>query len=490
MAKHPSDRYTHRWGMRILALILILMLAAGLLWLLVFRVNTFTLHLQLVGEPEILIEYGETYQEPGIEAWMTGSLFCKKGFTPKSLALETEGQVDADTLGRYTLVYTARCMDQTLSLQRKVAVVDTQCPEITLWERPEHHHAPDEVCRDMGYTAIDNYDGDITGKVKRIEEPDKIIYSVIDSSGNPAWVEWEVPLLDQDPPVITLEGGNHVTITVGQGYRELGFSAMDAVSGDLTDLVETGGEVDWLTPGTYQITYMVSDAAGNVGNAIREVEVAAVPRPERHWPDRKTIYLTFDDGPGPYTRQLLDVLDKYGVKATFFVTNSGYSEEMKQIVKRGHSIGIHTVSHEYAAIYASPEAYFADLYKMQNIIYETTGVKTTLMRFPGGGSNTISKKSCEGIMTILTEAVQDAGFQYFDWNVDSNDAGGAKDPETVLENVIKGIKSVGTSIVLQHDIHDYSVEAVEKIIKWGKDNGYDFQPLTENSPAFHHGVYN
>ena len=135
------------------------------------------------------------------------------------------------------------------------------------------------------------------------------------------------------------------------------------------------------------------------------------------------------------------------------------------------------------------DAYFEDLYGMQEIIYENTGVRTHLLRFPGGSSNTISCFN-EGIMTTLTQAVRDAGFRYFDWNVDSNDAGGAKKTETVVENVTKGIARQRLSVVLQHDIHEFSVEAVEKIIRWGLDQGYQFLPLEMDSPEFRHGVNN
>ena len=289
---------------------------------------------------------------------------------------------------------------------------------------------------------------------------------------------------------VTLEGGADMAITTGTFYQEPGYSALDNVDGDLTGQVQVDGEVDWLTPGTYSVTYTVTDGYENTTTATRTVEVKAVPRPEVVWPEGKVIYLTFDDGPGPYTEQLLDVLDSYGVKATFFVTNRGYGEMMKEIVDRGHSIGIHTMSHVYERIYASPEAYFADLLGMQDVIYQNTGVKTTLMRFPGGSSNTVSAHSYVGLMSLLTRAVQDAGFQYFDWNVDSNDAGGAKKAQTVFNNVTAGVSQNRVSVVLQHDIHDFSVDAVEDIIVWGLNNGYSFERLTENSPGVHHGVQN
>ena len=127
---------------------------------------------------------------------------------------------------------------------------------------------------------------------------------------------------------------------------------------------------------------------------------------------------------------------------------------------------------------------------MQDIIYQQTGVVTTLMRFPGGSSNTVSKGTYPGLMSLLSEAVQDAGYQYFDWNVDSNDAGGARNTQTVADNVIRGISENPVSVVLQHDIHDYSVDAVEQILQWGMENGYSFKALSPDSPGYHHPIAN
>lgn len=93
-------------------------------------------------------------------------------------------------------------------------------------------------------------------------------------------------------------------------------------------------------------------------------------------------------------------------------------------------------------------------------------------------------------MSRLTKSVRDMGYQYFDWNVDSNDAGGAKSSDEVVDNVINGIKKHKTSIVLQHDTKSFSIDAVERIIQWGLNNGYIFLPLDETSPGMHHGVNN
>ena len=205
--------------------------------------------------------------------------------------------------------------------------------------------------------------------------------------------------------------------------------------------------------------------------------------------EEKVIYLTFDDGPGPDTEKLLNILDRYGVKATFFVVDTPYVELLGEIARRGHAIGIHSASHDFRQVYASEEAFFADLTAMGNIIRQQAGVQTDLLRFPGGSSNTVSRFN-PGIMTRLTKAAEEMGYVYFDWNVDSNDAGGAQTAWEVYDNVISGCKWLDEAVVLQHDTKPFSVDAVEWIIRWGRANGYRFAALDENSPMAHHDVQN
>lgn len=189
---------------------------------------------------------------------------------------------------------------------------------------------------------------------------------------------------------------------------------------------------------------------------------------------------------------MLDILDKYNVKVTFFVTNvnSGYENMIAKEAAAGHTVAIHSASHDYKKIYSSVDAYFADLNEMSDIIYAQTGQRPKLIRFPGGSSNTVSLKYCSGIMTTLTKAVTDQGYKYFDWNVSSGDAGGTTSTEEVYQNVVNGMKGHNVSVVLQHDIKGFSVNAVERIIQWGLANGYTFLPLTTSTEDVHHGVNN
>lgn len=475
-----------KWGCGLMIAMAIILAAVYITF---FQINRFSLLLELTGEPSMDLCYGESYEEPGYRVVLRGTLFWKDGVQHEQILTSVQGEVDEDLIGKYTLTYCASLGSLQTSVQRVIRVVDRERPVITLVEESEETILPGMKYEEEGFTATDNYDGDLTDQVIRTENMGVITYAVFDSSGNLGYAEREIPYYDPIPPEIILTEGEYIVHRTGEQFTDPGYTATDNADGIITDRVSVEGEVNCFIPGEYTLTYSVSDVFQNETVVTRTVEVVAADRPEIRYPGYKTIYLTFDDGPGPDTPRLLDVLDYYGVKATFFVVDSGYDWILSEIVERGHSIGIHSMTHTYEEIYASPEAYFADLYGMQQVIYDATGVKTTLMRFPGGGSNMVSRFN-KGIMSLLTEAVQDAGFQYFDWNVDSNDAGGALRARTVAANVIGGVQNHGVSIVLQHDIHGYSVDAVEDIIVWALDNGYTFLPLEADSPGAHHTVNN
>jgi peptidoglycan/xylan/chitin deacetylase (PgdA/CDA1 family) len=371
-----------------------------------------------------------------------------------------------------------------------VKVVDTQAPALALIGDANVTILPGQVYEEAGFTAMDNYDGDLTSQVRREESDGKIVYTVTDSSGNTVSVERTITINDPIPPVLELKGDKYITIGIGGSFKEPGFTALDNCDGDLSSAVQVSGSVDVYKAGVYTLSYTVTDRYQNTTTVKREVCVLPLSPSDIGKPNGKVIYLTFDDGPGAYTNELLDILAKYNVKATFFVVNTDLISNIERTAREGHTVAIHTATHKFHQVYASEEAYFADLYKMQEIIERYTGIKSTLVRFPGGSSNTISKDYCKGIMTRLAAALEEKGFTYFDWNVDSNDAGGAKTADEVFENVTKGIGNKKYSVVLQHDMKRYSVDAVERIIVWGLKNGYTFLPMDANSPTCHHGINN
>lgn len=476
----------------VLSLILLLALAAGGAYYYMFHVNEFHLELELAGQEEITLEYGETYEDAGAKVYLKGTKLLQEGRDLTDL-LVTDNQVDVSTLGtysvRYCVHYQNRFLDLTAEAHRTVTIVDTQAPEITLVTNPDAYTIPGEAYVEEGFTAADNYDGDLTDKVEAVEENGTVTYWVADSSGNETTVTRQIVYFDPIAPELTLKGSTSITLNAGQRYSEPGYSAIDNCDGDMTEQVEITGGVDIYRSGTYTLTYTVTDSYGNTATATRTVTVVPKPQIDQVTPDGKIIYLTFDDGPSKHTKRLLEVLDEYNVKATFFVVNTKYIDVLKDIAAAGHAIGIHSATHTYKEIYASEEAYFNDLEKMKQIIYDQTGIDTTLLRFPGGSSNTVSNFN-PGIMSRLTQAVQDMGYQYFDWNVTSGDAGDTTSTEQVYQNVINGVGKKNVSIVLQHDSHGFSVDAVERIIAWGIAHGYTFLPLDATSPTCHHGVRN
>ena len=482
-----ETRGNGRFGKVLTFLVCILLVVVVGIYLL-FGYNRFTLSITPLGDTEILMDYGSVYQEQGAVACFAGSQFWQDGFAPDS-EIHIDGTVDTTTTGTYTVLYSTNYRWWTAQAQRTVHVVDRVAPTLSLLGEEEVYVLPGEEYVEPGFTASDDYDGDLTAQVVCTAEDGCITYEVRDAAGNIAEATRTVHYDDAVPPEITLTGGDTIEVYAGIPYADPGFTAWDNCDGDLTASVMAEGDIHRYFTGTYTRTYTVTDSFGNTTTVQRQVNVVPQPIPEEISPEGKVIYLTFDDGPGPYTRELLEVLDKYDVKATFFVVCNQYSDVIGEIAEAGHAVGIHTACHSYRTIYANEEAYFADLDKVQQLIYAETGAETTLLRFPGGSSNTVSRFN-KGIMTRLTQAVQAAGFQYFDWNVDSNDAGGAETASEVYQNVISGVRNRRVSIVLQHDIKGFSVDAVERIIIWGLENGYTFRALDETSPCFHHEVNN
>lgn len=179
----------------------------------------------------------------------------------------------------------------------------------------------------------------------------------------------------------------------------------------------------------------------------------------------RKVYLTFDDGPSENTNKILDILDEYGVKATFFVVGKeGYTEEYQRIVKEGHSLGMHSFSHKYREIYQSVDAYGEDMNKLHDFLYEVTGEVCKIARFPGGSSNTISKVDMQELIAYLTEQ----GITYYDWNVSSGDASSSFVSASQIENnVLNNVWKYDSVMILMHDssAKDTTVEALPNIIE-------------------------
>ena len=351
----------------------------------------------------------------------------------------------------------------------------------------ESYVCPGKDYVEEGYTASDNYDGDITDNVIVDKQNDLIKYSVRDKSGNYSEIERKIIFIDREEPIIELKGGNDIYIYKDNKYIETGYTASDNCDGDITNKVVSTVPVDTTKVGTYTINYEVIDSSNNKTSIKRNVTVRERPI---YYGDG-IIYLTFDDGPSNLTGKILDILDEEGIKATFFVTKGG--EYVKRAYNSGHTIALHTYSHNYSYVYASESNYFADLNNVSDSVYNTIGIRPNIIRFPGGSSNTISRNYNKGIMSRLVNDVTNRGYIYFDWNIDSNDAGGdGYNSDKIYNNVINGLSHNKTNVVLMHDSsgHTSSADALRDIIKYGKNNGYSFKAISSNTPVVRHGVNN
>ena len=446
----------------------------------------------LIGDKVEKISYKSEFIDNGVTVKYHG-----KDITSK-VVLSTN--INTNELGEYEISYKIPYIFGTYTYKRKANVVDDMAPEIILEGEAEYKISYNKKYKEPGYKAIDNYDGDITERVtitpKIVNDGETdIYYKVTDSSGNVQEKKRQIYIVDGVKPILELNGDGTVILNVGEEYKEQGAKAQDEKDGDLTERIEISGEVNTSQEGTYAITYSVKDNNGNVTTVTREVMVGNIGKANMNVGTPGTVYLTFDDGPSSnITPQILDILKDKGVKATFFILDYGQNTEhlVKRIVNEGHSIAIHGGSHDYATVYSSAESYLNGLDYMKEKIKNTTGVETKLIRFPGGSSNTVSRKYCEGVMSTLVRETLKRGYRYFDWNVASGDSGGVKTSEGVYNNVTAGLKNTRSNVVLMHDFsgNQKTVDALPGIIDFATSNGYTFDRITEKTPMVTQNVQN
>ncbi len=458
----------------ILSIIILLFLLIFFLWPAKFKLkngSTYTL------------EYGKKYKEPGYKVTRFGKDYTKK--------VKKINKINYKKLGNYNIIYQVKINGIIFKSVRKINLVDKEKPKIILNGEKNTILCPNKKYNEEGYKATDNYDGDITKNVKIKKEENKIIYSVKDSSNSSFKITRTITNEDKTAPIIALKGNKEETIYTNSTWTDSGFTASDNCDEDITKNVVTSGSVDTSKNGTYKITYYVKDESGNETKEERTVNVISKPNYASSGWGAGTIFLTFDDGPqAGITNVILDILKEENVLATFFVTNNGPDELIKREYDEGHTVALHTASHNYATVYNSVNSYYNDLKQVQDRVKRITGYESKIIRFPGGSSNTVSRKYSNGIMTTLTKDVVNKGYRYYDWNISSGDAGSTTSSSGVYNNVIKYLSKKRSNVVLMHDIKPYTRDALRNIIKYGKNNGYTFSKIKIETPMVTQHVNN
>lgn len=433
-------------------------------------------HVELKGKSEVILNYKDEYVESGFTATRVGKDISDE--------VVVKGKVNTSKLGEYKITYEVPGLFGK-TVVRTVKVNDLEKPIIDVDGSKKIYLCPGTKYKKEEVKASDNYDGDLSKKVIIESDDVKVTYYVEDSSGNKSSVERSIVYEDVEKPVITLNGTKYDYVFLNEKYSDKGAKASDNCGGDLSSKVVVKNNVNTSKAGTYTVEYNVSDSNGNTTKVVRNIRVS-----ERN--KVGTVYLTFDDGPQwGTTDKILDILKEEGVEATFFVTNKGPDELIKRMYNEGHTVALHTATHDYAKVYASVDSYFKDLESVGNRVKRITGYESKIIRFPGGSSNTISRNYSKGIMSTLTSEVINRGYKYFDWNVSSGDAaGGSPTAKQIKNNVINNLRKDRVNMVLMHDIKTYTRDALRSIIKEGKEKGYTFEKITMDTSMVKQRVNN
>ncbi len=229
--------------------------------------------------------------------------------------------------------------------------------------------------------------------------------------------------------------------------------------------------------------------SGDAGNVVTFGQSAGAETGD----ERVKVYLTFDDGPSSNTGEILNILKRHNVHATFFVNgpaseNPGLEPLYKRIVNEGNAIGMHSYSHKYNEIYASKEAFETDLDKIHSLIYNETGVDTRLYRFPGGSGNAVSRLP----MSDFADILHARGYEYYDWNIYPGDNTGKSYPEeAIIEGVLGNIDEYRSAFILLHDAenHDSTVDALPEIVEGLLAKNAQFCVIDGNTPVIQQVVY-
>ena len=233
--------------------------------------------------------------------------------------------------------------------------------------------------------------------------------------------------------------------------------------GQASLLPSSYGELTITVPISSVSKYLQNPTARKFANIPKPAEKPK-PAPAAPTPTvaNKTIALTFDDGPGPYTEKLLDILDKYDAKATFFLIGSkvsGQASVVRSIQARGHQLGNHSWSHpELPKL--SVDQIAGEIDRTNEAIRQATGVKPSILRPPYGAVN-----------GVVLEQLRLRNMSSILWSVDTRDWAD-RNSQIVCSRAVAGARP--GAVILMHDIHPTSVNAVPCILNSLKQQGYSF----------------
>lgn len=186
----------------------------------------------------------------------------------------------------------------------------------------------------------------------------------------------------------------------------------------------------------------------------------------------KIAYITIDDGPSKYTSEILDILDSNNVKGTFFMLNNNmilHKEEINRMIKEGHGVGFHGVSHDINELYKTETSSLEEFETCNETLYEISGKTSKLIRLPYGSKPYTPQENYDSLIKN--------DYLIWDWTLDTQDWKSSTDQ--IVSNILYYGREKEEIVILMHE-KEQTVKALNDTIKILKERGYTILPITEN----------
>lgn len=296
-----------------------------LIIILISFIYTTVPRLELNGKQNMTLSYRDKYQEPGVIVKNANTNYLSK--------VKIENNINNDNIGNYYVDYSLKIGTSNLHVRRNVKIIDDIAPVIKLKGNQIIELSLNEEYQEPGFTAIDEYDGDITEKVETEGEINTkkygeyiLKYSVKDSSNNPTEVNRIIKVIDEMPPAIICES-EYSSFKINS-ENIIGCNANDNFDGNITDKIKVSGEYDTNKKGIYNVEYIVEDDSGNKTKTNHKIVIFEEL-------ENNDAYIITTD-----TKNTLEVLDENDIKSTVINQSHDNNEYLEKLKEKGSEIGI------------------------------------------------------------------------------------------------------------------------------------------------------
>ena len=225
--------------------------------------------------------------------------------------------------------------------------------------------------------------------------------------------------------------------------------------------------------GAYSVTAKIGNGYGTLTQTA-DIVVRNLPEAQ----EKKIAYLTFDDGPSIYTKKIMDILECYGARGTFFMLGPNMERNpdlVKELVQRGHTPALHGYTHEYKKFYGGDSGPLNEVEQANAVLEKITGERSSIIRTPYGSAGTLTMPQYQKLFH--------AGYKIYDWNIDSQDSLKAGTTAAqVLNSIIPQINRHNTALILMHD-KKLTVEYLPKVMQHLMNQGYEIRMIEELVPV-------